>query len=312
MVNPDDILNRKFDKHRGGYRPEEVDEYMAEVASVISRLKRDAADQKRRYDALAAKMAQYESERSSVSDALLNAQKLSDNILRDARTKAETIEKDARGRADSLIGEIRGEITGEQDKLVGMKKEVSSFRSRLMEMYRTHLELINDIPTYHGEEDDSAAQPDSEPEQTQAEQPQHEQPQPEQVQPVQPQHEQVQPEQAQPAAQTADPQSAEPAAAEPVKRAEPAVSAAPTAPSAPTSKEEDYIDVMSTAFAAKKPEAAATDAKVETAPVQDKKPASGDTKAPELKLNVRFDEETGEYLPINEPKHYDFDAFSHK
>jgi cell division initiation protein len=168
MVNPDDILNRKFDKHRGGYRPEEVDEYMAEVASVISRLKRDAADQKRRYDALAAKMAQYESERSSVSDALLNAQKLSDNILRDARTKAETIEKDARGRADSLIGEIRGEITGEQDKLVGMKKEVSSFRSRLMEMYRTHLELINDIPTYHGEEDDSAAQPDSEPEQIQA------------------------------------------------------------------------------------------------------------------------------------------------
>ena len=309
MVNPDDILNRKFEKHRGGYRPEEVDAYIAEVASVISRMKRDDAEQKRRYDALSSKVAQYESERSAVSDALLNAQKLADNILRDARTKAEIIEKDARGHADSLIGEIRGEITGEQMKLVGMKKEVSDFRSRMMEMYRAHLELINDMPVYHDEAQEQAAQeteeaspksveqvPEKEAEPVKAAEPETHEEQPKIVE----QQETEQPVSAV-SAQPFEPVRAE----EPVRPAQPEV--AQTA--APASEENDYINVMKSAFASTEPQPAE---EAEPEPAEEKKaPVSGEAgKAPELKLNVRFDEETGEYLPINEPKHYDFNAFS--
>lgn len=316
MVDQNDVLNRKFEKHRGGYNTVDVDSYMAEVASVITRLRRDDAELKRHYDAACAKIDAYEKERQTVSDALLNAQKLSDRIVREAREKAENIESDARGKADSLISEIRGEITAEQNKLDDMKRSVSDFRSQMMKMYKAHIELINDIPVYRGSENAADAQSEAQ----QAPAASDEAASATAASGTAKAEEKAAAAEAAATAAATGPQAAAPqmqaaTAPEPKHAPEPQPRPIPSpqpeavpAPVAPAAKppkaeplaqpqaapdEEPYLD-LSAALGAEQPE------KTKSAAPSD------------VRLNVRFDEKTGEYVPLAAPaknKHYDFDTF---
>ena len=160
-MNPGDLLNTKFERKMGGYKAADVDNFLVEAAALYSQQTRENTELKRKLETANRKLQDYEQDKDSLREALLNAQKLADSIVRDARTKAEKVEQEAEGRANSLMLEMRGEILAEQEKLNEMKRRVSEFRSELMNMYRAHIELISEMPVFHEEEpaaDDAPAE----------------------------------------------------------------------------------------------------------------------------------------------------------
>lgn len=237
MIDPNDLLNTKFEKKMGGYKAANVDSFMIDAASLISQQTREIMEQRRRLDAAQQKINEYELDRNNLKEALLSAQRLAESIVRDARAKAEKIEKEAAGRANTLIGEMRSEIIAEQEKLLFVKSEVSDFRSVLLNMYRTHLELINDMPVFRKEE--PLVQPQEEPETQVLPQPEAEDKKPEET-----------------GAEIALEQAA---AAQTMQGDE--------APEMPVPAKAEQAD----------------------------EPYESD---PDVKLNVRFDEESGEYVPL--------------
>ena len=143
-----ELLNKRFEKTHvgGGYRPADVEAFLAEAATAFTKLTRENGELKRQVDALRAQTADVETEKNSLRDALLNAQKFADSLVAQAREKADAILAEARGKADALVGGAQAQIGQQHEEYARIKTEVASFRSRLLDLYREHLELIGAIP----------------------------------------------------------------------------------------------------------------------------------------------------------------------
>lgn len=162
MLTPNDISNKRFEKSPfGGYKPEEVDSFLSEIAVSYERLyeAKEAAEEK--MEVLAEKLEEYRANEDSLRTVLLGAQKLGDNIIRDSKAKAEVIISDAEGQVKQVFSESEGKINKERETLATLQKETAEFKKRLIAMYKQHLELISLMPEQ--EEKPQQEQPAEEP-----------------------------------------------------------------------------------------------------------------------------------------------------
>ena len=162
MLTPNDISNKRFEKSPfGGYKPEEVDSFLSEIAVSYERLyeAKEAAEEK--MEILAEKLEEYRANEDSLRTVLIGAQKLGDNIIRDSKAKAEVIISDAEGQVKQVFSESEGKINKERETLAALQKETAEFKKRLIAMYKQHLELISLMPEQ--EEKQEQEQPDEEP-----------------------------------------------------------------------------------------------------------------------------------------------------
>lgn len=147
MLTPNDISNKRFEKSPfGGYKPEEVDSFLSEIAISYEKLyeAKEAAEEK--MEVLAEKLEEYRANEDSLRTVLLGAQKLGDNIIRDSKAKAEVIISDAEGQVKQVFSESEDKINKERETLATLQKETAEFKKRLIAMYKQHLELISLMP----------------------------------------------------------------------------------------------------------------------------------------------------------------------
>lgn len=166
MLTPNDISNKRFEKSPfGGYKPEEVDSFLSEIAMSYERLyeEKEAAEEK--MEVLAEKLEEYRANEDSLRTVLIGAQKLGDNIIRDSKAKAEVIISDAEGRVKQVFSESEGKIDKERETLAMLQKETAEFKKRLIAMYKQHLELISLMP------ETEESKPEEQPEEVPAEAP---------------------------------------------------------------------------------------------------------------------------------------------
>ncbi|MEG0753794.1 MAG: DivIVA domain-containing protein, partial [Angelakisella sp.] len=83
----------------------------------------------------------------SLRSALIGAQKLGDSILKESRQKAEKIIQDATARAEKIASEAITKVDKQQYELEQMQAEAADFKERLFALYRTHLDVIKNIPS---------------------------------------------------------------------------------------------------------------------------------------------------------------------
>ena len=181
---------KTFDKAAFGYKTEEVDRYIAELHRQIAALEADKAEQQAKMKILADKVTEYRSDESSLKDALLEAQRMKSAIEGEAKAHAEQVVADAESRAqqlkndakthatrllseaknragqmvadaqrqaDEAVGAVRGQVEKEKRILARMQREVSSFKSTLISIYRSHLNLITSLPEEERKGADAAA-----------------------------------------------------------------------------------------------------------------------------------------------------------
>ena len=189
---------------------------------------------------------------------MINAQRLGENVIKEAKQKAAEIIRAANIKAEDREQRARDEVELAQQELVTIKQEADAFKKRLMDLYRQHIEMIAKIPEYHtNRAEQQAAQPQPEPQEA----PQQPAPQPvEQPAPApQPEPEPNQPiPEDVPAPQPAAPEESYPAyeepeyyEAEPEKPAQPEEPEPAPAPAPVQPLDEEKIDTVEFAFAPK-------------------------------------------------------------
>ena len=147
MMNPSDIAHKQFERIRGrGYRPEEVDLFLSQVAGDVDRLLAEKRDLEQKLMVLADKLEEYKQDEDSLRSALIGAQKLGDSVVREAKAKAQQIEEDANARASLIVENAKKEIERQQQGYVRLQREVATFKAKLQLLYKQHLELISSIP----------------------------------------------------------------------------------------------------------------------------------------------------------------------
>ncbi len=180
MLTPDKIREKSFQTTgRGSYRAEDVDAFLDEVVASYEQMYNENGDLIKKITLLAKKIEEYRADEDSLKMALLNAQKLADKIVVEAKEKAEQesaemvaetarlnelaqkalaeaetkaneaaekIIADANAKAKEMLGNINRTVTHQSLVYEMLQKETSEFKSKLIAMYKEHINLINLLP----------------------------------------------------------------------------------------------------------------------------------------------------------------------
>lgn len=169
-----DINSQRFEKAAFGYKQEDIDEFLNELAADYSQLEKDNEEVNAKLQVLADKVREYRKDEDAVKDALLFAQKEGHRALAEAKEKADMIINNAKLEGERIVSEatldsqkaideIKIELKNEQTSLSRMKRQVSEFKKDLFDLYKSHLELISAIPQFDEEINEEEAQEQSQP-----------------------------------------------------------------------------------------------------------------------------------------------------
>lgn len=188
MISSEDVRRVTFEKSMRGYRCDDVDDYLKQVAESMEELSAKNDDLQKKLVVLAQRIDQYRAEEDTLRTTMINAQRLGENVIREAKQKAAEIIRAANMKAEDREQRARDDVELAKQEIVTLKSEADSFKRSLMEMYRKHINLISKLPEYKKPEEEEPApaepvQPEPEPAQTApAAEPVYTEP----VQPVQP------------------------------------------------------------------------------------------------------------------------------
>ena len=157
MINAKDINCQRFEKAAFGYKQEDVDEFIKELAADYGQLQKENAEINKKLQILADKVREYRRDEEAVKDALLLAQKEGHRIRTEAKAQSDEMLNNAKAEADRLVNgatkesqkaidEINVRVAMERETLSRVQKQVSDFKRDLFDMYKAHLELISAMP----------------------------------------------------------------------------------------------------------------------------------------------------------------------
>ncbi|MBQ8868499.1 MAG: DivIVA domain-containing protein [Oscillospiraceae bacterium] len=160
MHTLNEIKNKKFDKAAFGYKVEDVENFLNEVIDYVSALENEKVETEKKLVVLANKIEEYRNEEDSLRQALLGAQKLGDSILKEAKNRAEIIMRDATIKSENIVKNVKEEVKREEVILNKMKREVDAFRTKMLTMYNSHIDMIKSIPEVEREKAEEVAEPE--------------------------------------------------------------------------------------------------------------------------------------------------------
>ena len=145
-MTPADIQNKKFDKSMGGYRTDEVHQFMTQVADYVRTLEKENQETQKKMEVLADKLEQYREDEESLRAALIGAQRLGQSVVREAQQKAEAIVVQATKQAEALVSDAQRSIDREAMALKMIQKDVAGFKELVIRMYTEQLAKIKASP----------------------------------------------------------------------------------------------------------------------------------------------------------------------
>lgn len=170
MITAMEINTKRFEQAKPGYKPEEVDEFLNQIADQISTMTKEKEDTEKKIEVLVESIRRYKADEEALKDAMIGAQKQAravmeeakgkaDAIIYEAQQKAEQIISAANVKADEIIGSTAVRAKKEQETLEKMQTAVTEFKSNLLSMYKAHLELITSLPEVDNDDAEEESTP---------------------------------------------------------------------------------------------------------------------------------------------------------
>lgn len=163
MISSEDVRRVTFDKAMRGYRCDDVDDYLKQVAESMDALAAKNDEMQKNLVVLAQRIDQYRAEEDTLRTTMINAQRLGENVIREAKQKAAEIIRAANMKADDREQRARDDVELAKQEIVTLKSEADSFKRSLMEMYRKHINLISKMPEYNPPAQEESQQPAPQP-----------------------------------------------------------------------------------------------------------------------------------------------------
>ena len=157
MVSAQEIRDVKFGKTLGGYKTEEVDVFLDDCAATVEALCNENEENARKMQVLAETVVDYRNQEDSIRSALVNAQRMSETVIAEARNKADEIIAQANDDASRALDRANADIASERAELERIRAEVAAFKARLLSLYREHLTLIGVLEDEAQEAEEVAA-----------------------------------------------------------------------------------------------------------------------------------------------------------
>ena len=142
MLTPQEIETKQFDKTMFGYKTIDVQMFMAEILEDYEKLHKENAVLKSKITVLADKVEEYRKVEESLRNALLSAQRMGENIVKEANTKSDIILSDANSKAQRILNALNMEIIKEKQRLIESQRETEVFKARTISLLKGQIALL--------------------------------------------------------------------------------------------------------------------------------------------------------------------------
>jgi cell division initiation protein len=142
-ITPLDIQQMVFRVKFRGYDRDEVNRFLEEVAQTVESLNRDNAGLRERIMLLEQQVAELKRTEVTLSNTLVSAQSLADDVKRSAQRDAELIVKEAELKAGELFRQARVELADTQRDLSLLQKQRLLMVERLRATLHTFERMLD-------------------------------------------------------------------------------------------------------------------------------------------------------------------------
>lgn len=157
-----DIRNLVFSRSPvGGYKVADVRSCLNEISDYVLNLEEKNAVLEKENRALQTRLSEVDKTQDEIKDVMISAQNFKHKLLKEtedktselviqANEKAKNIEMTAKKKCSDMIEEANARVEQKKAQLEVIKNEVSAFKVKLLELYKSHLDLITKIPEVAG------------------------------------------------------------------------------------------------------------------------------------------------------------------
>ena len=165
MLTSKDIRSTSFETVRRGYAIEDVDAFLKKVAGEfdafqtetvamlqekdqeLENVKREKKELESKMLVIADKLEEYRSQETLLQNALLNAEKMKESLLGEARQTSEILIRDAQQKAEKILESANSRVVTEEQNYLRMQQEVAKFKNKVLDIYKSHLAVLNSLPS---------------------------------------------------------------------------------------------------------------------------------------------------------------------
>jgi cell division initiation protein len=151
-LSPLDILGKKFSVRFRGYPPNEVHEYLTEIAAALEGLMRDRGGLRQQVHRLELELADFREREAALHEALVAAQKTAETTVETAREEGQRIIEDGHGLANRLVEEANDRASTIERVILQLRERRREARSELIRLVELLQGLIEDDRSREQEE----------------------------------------------------------------------------------------------------------------------------------------------------------------
>ena len=147
MLSLEDVRNVSFRKAKfGGYKPEDVDAFIDDLQISYEELLKEREEMKEKIKKMKSFLDKFRAEDVSIKDVIMNAQNIAEKSLVDAEIESKNMISEASKSSKKMIEEAKKEVSVQSEIADRIKAESSKMKENLVSIYKSHMDLINNIP----------------------------------------------------------------------------------------------------------------------------------------------------------------------
>lgn len=146
MLTPQEVSEHAFAKAGfGGYNMAMVDEFLDQLTEDYTTLYKENAALKAKMKVLVEKIEEYRSTEDAMRKTLLTAQRMADELVKEARESKETMLRQAQEETRIQIQNLHREVEAEQLRLTAAQNATTAYVSKLKELYQHELDYLGSL-----------------------------------------------------------------------------------------------------------------------------------------------------------------------
>ena len=146
MLTPQEVSERAFVKSSfGGYNMAQVDEFLDVLTGDYSALYNENAVLKSKMKVLVDKVEEYRATEEAMRKALMTAQRMADDMVKEAERKKTEILQEAENSAMRRREELSRELAAEEYRLQQAQQSTSEFVNKVKELYSGQVDFLRSL-----------------------------------------------------------------------------------------------------------------------------------------------------------------------
>jgi cell division initiation protein len=137
-----DILNKQFSSSLVGYKKQDVESFLQELADHVGIMAEEKMDLERKQAVLEEKLKEHKDREDVLQNTLVTTQQMIDDIKANAQKQAKLIVKEAQAKSEEILRHAHKRLAQIHEDISELKKQRAHFEIKLRSMIESHLKML--------------------------------------------------------------------------------------------------------------------------------------------------------------------------